>query len=113
MNYGPITPTEEFRACLSSPCQNSTMCVDLPGATYACRCPEDYTGPLCDIRIGDYYEVPSFTGKSFVRMKRLQAYYSLNIELEFVTYADNGIILYDQQNLNGSGDFVSLAIIDG
>lgn len=46
-------------------------------------------------------------------MNRLKAYHRFNIEVEFKTYADNGIILYNQQKSDGTGDFVSLAIIDG
>lgn len=46
-------------------------------------------------------------------MSRLKAYHKFSIEIEFKTYADNGIILYDQQKNDGTGDFVSLAIVDG
>lgn len=46
-------------------------------------------------------------------MNRLKAYHKFNIEVEFKTYADNGIILYNQQKNDGTGDFVSLAIVDG
>lgn len=57
--------------------------------------------------------MPSFDGKSYVRMDRLKAYHKFSIEVEFITYAKNGIILYNQQKADGSGDFVSLAIVDG
>lgn len=46
-------------------------------------------------------------------MKPLKAYHKLSIEIEFKTYSNNGILLYDQQKVNGLGDFVSLAIVDG
>lgn len=46
-------------------------------------------------------------------MSRLKAYHKFSIEVEFKTYADNGIILYNQQKSDGTGDFVSLAIVDG
>lgn len=59
------------------------------------------------------YEVASFDGKSYVRMNRLKAYHKFSVEVEFKTYADNGIILYNQQKSDGTGDFVSLAIVDG
>lgn len=113
-NYAPVTPTEEFRACLSSPCHASSTCIDLPGATYTCRCRENYTGFHCDEEINRRdYEVASFDGKSYVRMNRLNAYHKFSIEVEFKTYAENGILLYDQQKQDGTGDFVSLAIVDG
>lgn len=46
-------------------------------------------------------------------MNKLKAYYKFSIEVEFKTYAENGIIIYDQQKLDGTGDFISLAIVDG
>ncbi|XP_031777264.1 uncharacterized protein LOC100678116 isoform X3 [Nasonia vitripennis] len=113
-NYAPVTPTEEFHACLSSPCHASSTCIDLPGATYTCRCRENYTGFHCDEEINRRdYEVASFDSKSYVRMNRLNAYHKFSIEVEFKTYAENGILLYDQQKQDGTGDFVSLAIVDG
>ncbi|XP_066597691.1 agrin-like isoform X2 [Prorops nasuta] len=109
-----VTPTEEFRACLSYPCHMTATCLDLPTATFVCICRQNYTGLLCDQEINRRdYEVPSFDGKSYVRMSRLKAYHKFSIEVEFKTYADNGIILYNQQKSDGSGDFVSLAIVDG
>ncbi|XP_046614325.1 agrin-like isoform X1 [Neodiprion virginianus] len=113
-NYVPVSPTQEFRACLSYPCHMSSTCVDLPSATFVCLCRPNFTGLLCDAEIDKRdYDLPSFDGKSFVRMNRLKAYHTLSIEVEFKTYAENGIILYNQQKNDGSGDFVSLAIVDG
>nr|XP_033325096.1 agrin-like isoform X2 [Megalopta genalis] len=113
-NYVPVTPTEEFRACLSYPCHATSTCIDLPSATFVCICRPNYTGLLCDEEINKRdYEVPSFDGKSYVRMSRLKAYHKFSVEVEFKTYADNGIILYNQQKSDGTGDFVSLAIVDG
>ncbi|XP_011499741.1 PREDICTED: agrin-like [Ceratosolen solmsi marchali] len=112
-NYAPVTPTEEIRACLSFPCHMSATCIDLPGATYMCNCLENYTGFHCDEEINRRVYEASFDGKSYVRMNRLKAYYKLSIEVEFKTYAENGIIVYNQQKQDGTGDFVSLAIVDG
>lgn len=92
----------------------SSTCIDLPSATFVCICRPNYTGLLCDEEINRRdYEVASFDGKSYVRMNRLKAYHKVSIEVEFKTYADNGIIIYNQQKTDGSGDFVSLAIVDG
>ncbi|XP_076388607.1 agrin isoform X4 [Megachile rotundata] len=113
-NYVPVTPTEEFRACLSYPCHATSTCIDLPSATFVCMCRPNYTGLLCNEEINKRdYKVPSFDGKSYVRMNRLKAYHKFSVEVEFKTYADNGIILYNQQKSDGTGDFVSLAIVDG
>lgn len=46
-------------------------------------------------------------------MKTLKAYNKLSIEIEFKTNKNDGILLYNQQNLDGTGDFVSLAIVNG
>jgi hypothetical protein len=108
-----VTPTEEIRACQSFPCHMSSTCIDLPGATYTCNCLENYTGFHCDEEINLRVYEASFDGKSYVRMNRLKAYYKLSIEVEFKTYAENGIIMYNQQKQDGTGDFVSLAIVDG
>ena len=109
-----MTPVEESQACLSYPCHTSSTCIDLPSSTFVCICRPNYTGLLCDEEINKRdYEVPSFDGQSYVRMSRLKAYHRFNIEVEFKTYADNGIILYNQQKNDGTGDFVSLAIVDG
>jgi coxsackievirus/adenovirus receptor len=35
------------------------------------------------------------------------------LEVEFKTYANDGIILYNQQKEDGTGDFVSLALVNG
>ncbi|XP_063988632.1 agrin-like isoform X5 [Diachasmimorpha longicaudata] len=113
-NYLPVTPSKELRACLSYPCHSSSTCIDLPSSTFVCICRPNYTGLLCDEEINKReYQIPSFDGKSYVRMSRLKAYHKFSIEVEFKTYADNGIILYNQQKNDGTGDFVSLAIIDG
>ncbi|KAK0077851.1 hypothetical protein PV326_009744, partial [Microctonus aethiopoides] len=113
-NYITVAPSEDLRACVSYPCHSSSTCIDLPSSTFVCICHPNYTGLLCDEEINKReYDIPSFDGKSYVRMSRLKAYHKFSIEIEFKTYADNGIILYDQQKNDGTGDFVSLAIVDG
>ncbi|RWS04342.1 agrin-like protein [Dinothrombium tinctorium] len=57
--------------------------------------------------------VPSFNGESFIEMQRLQAYTRLSIELEFISYTENAILLYNGQTASGEGDFVSLSIKAG
>lgn len=110
--------TEEYSACLSEPCYNLGSCIDLPGSTYACVCPDPYTGLNCEFHIKDaqpssYIETPSFDGSSYIRLKPLKAYHKLNIDIEFKTFSENGVILYNQQKPDGTGDFVSLALVNG
>ncbi|KAI1287382.1 Agrin [Halotydeus destructor] len=55
-------------------------------------------------------EHPSFSGDSYIELPRIQAYTRLSIELEFVTFSQNGIVLYNGQTATGDGDFVSISI---
>jgi coxsackievirus/adenovirus receptor len=59
------------------------------------------------------YDIPAFDGHSYVQLKRLKAYNKLSLEVEFKTYAKDGIILYNQQKIDGTGDFVSLGLVNG
>nr|XP_042908819.1 agrin [Parasteatoda tepidariorum] len=65
------------------------------------------------ISIGNFIETPSFFGRSYLELPRLQAYSRLSLELEFRTFTNDGILLYNGQTATGTGDFVSLAIRDG
>ncbi|XP_076328006.1 agrin-like isoform X3 [Tachypleus tridentatus] len=62
-------------------------------------------------------EVPAFSGRSWIELQRLEAYVRMNVKLEFLTLANDGILLYNGQsnggNQQGHGDFVSLAVKDG
>lgn len=69
---------------------------------------------LCKTNVeSQQYAIPAFDGLSYVKLKPLKAYHKLSIEVEFKTYSNSGIILYNQQKTHGIGDFVSLAIING
>nr|XP_037866862.1 agrin isoform X2 [Bombyx mori] len=110
--------TEEYSACLSEPCYNLGTCIDLPGSTYTCLCAGPYTGNNCESLVKDellnaYIETPSFDGSSYIRLKPLKAYNKLNIDIEFKAFSENGVILYNQQKADGTGDFVSLALVNG
>ncbi|XP_050313632.1 agrin-like isoform X2 [Anthonomus grandis grandis] len=107
-------PTKEFRACSSSPCYQSSTCIDLPGATFTCICPENYTGPSCESEIVvKQYNTPSFSGRSYAILKTIEAYNKLIIEMEFKSYTYDGILLYNAENEDGTGDFVSLSLVNG
>jgi hypothetical protein len=110
--------TEEYSACLSEPCYNLGTCIDLPGSTYTCMCAGPYTGLNCELLtkdnlMGSYIETPSFDGSSYIRLKPLKAYHKLNIDIEFKAFTENGVLLYNQQKPDGTGDFVSLALVNG
>ncbi|XP_072942741.1 agrin-like isoform X4 [Epargyreus clarus] len=114
----PQETTEEYSACLSEPCYNAGTCIDLPGSTYTCVCSSLYSGLNCENPEKDgptvnYIETPSFDGSSYIRLKPLKAYHKLNIDIEFKAFSENGVILYNQQKADGTGDYVSLALVKG
>ncbi|XP_015786514.1 agrin-like [Tetranychus urticae] len=57
--------------------------------------------------------IPSFFGQSSIEMPRLNAYTRLSIEMEFLTFSENGLLIYNGQTANGEGDFVSISIKGG
>ncbi|XP_026471084.1 agrin-like [Ctenocephalides felis] len=59
------------------------------------------------------YNIPSFDGSSHIRIKPMKAYYKFDVEIEFKTNTNNGIMFYNGQHIDGKGDFISLAIING
>lgn len=109
--------TDEYSTCLSEPCFNLGTCIDLPGS-YTCVCTKHYTGSNCETLLKEgllaaYIDTPSFDGSSYIRLKPLKAYHKLNIDIEFKAFSENGVILYNQQKTDGTGDFVSLALVNG
>lgn len=105
----PFLESGKWSSCNSSPCQPGTECVSVSPDSFTCIC-SNTTDASCE---RNKYEVPSFSGYSYIRLQPLKAYHKLSIEIEFMSYSDNGILLYDQQRSDGRGDFVSLALIDG
>ncbi|KAK7792852.1 hypothetical protein R5R35_009634 [Gryllus longicercus] len=103
-----------FHACNSQPCHQGGVCHDLLHGGFRCECLHPWGGQTCDTPVIERaYDIPAFDGRSYVRLKRLKAYNKLSLEVEFKTYANDGIILYNQQKADGTGDFVSLAIVNG
>lgn len=114
MTLSGTSSSREYHACMSSPCSLGSTCIDLPTATFTCICSTNSTGPLCETEIiHKEYEIPSFNGYSHIRLHSMRAYHKLSVEVEFKPYSHDGILLYNQQKHDGSGDFVSLAIIKG
>jgi len=59
--------------------------------------------------------LPFFSGRSFITLGKIAGYHKLSIELEITPYVEyaHGILVFSSQHANGSGDFLSLALIDG
>ncbi|CAB3365946.1 Hypothetical predicted protein [Cloeon dipterum] len=101
------------RGCSSLPCHNGGTCYDLDEGLFECKCQSNWTGVQCQqVAVKKEYDIPAFDGHSFVQLKRLKAYNKFSIEIEFKTYANDGILLYNQQKADGTGDFISLAIVN-
>ena len=62
---------------------------------------------------GDNYDRPSFSGRSFLTLRAPKATIKLQLEVEFISHAADGLLLYGQQTENGTGDFIALALVDG
>lgn len=104
---------EVVGACAHQPCQRGGTCQELPDGSYKCGCPARATGTHCEKELPPPYEIPSFSGSSYLEVKKIKAYNKVQVEMEFRTFTDSGILLYSQQQKDGSGDFLSLALVNG
>ncbi|XP_069117853.1 agrin-like isoform X2 [Argopecten irradians] len=105
------TRIHDQSACSINPCRNQGLCVpdDLLG--YRCLCPLGKTGPNCkrDARI----RVPSFTGMSYMSVTEInKANDDLTIEMSFRSLNTDGLLLFSSQFANGTGDFISITLVD-
>ncbi len=125
-----------FGACSSHPCYGGGTCEEHDG-TFTCFCPSDRTGDRCEktlaksdvevrvhstIVLNDKrnislflsFQIPSFDDKAFVELRPLPTVeHKFSLEVEFRPLAEDGVILFAQQSLDGSGDFISLALKEG
>ncbi|KAA0202106.1 hypothetical protein HAZT_HAZT009919, partial [Hyalella azteca] len=97
--------------CSRSPCHEGATCVPQPKGSFTCDCPPHRSGPLCGEHHSAPYQTPSFQGNSFLEIKKIKAYNKVQIELEFRSFTSSGLLLYTQQQEDGEGDFLSLAVV--
>ena len=58
--------------------------------------------------------IPSFIGKSYLRLSKFHHGNSkISIDMMFRTLNNDAILFYSAQTLDGNGDYISLAVIDG
>ncbi len=100
--------------CSSHPCYGGGTCEEHDG-TFTCFCPSDRTGDRCEKRLAKSdVEVPSFDDRAFVELRPLpKVEHKFSLEVEFRPLAADGVILFAQQSLDGTGDFISLALRGG
>ncbi|KAJ8021428.1 Agrin [Holothuria leucospilota] len=107
----PGNITMNLMGCASSPCKRGGTCMDMdkePGFT--CHCPLGTGGPVCMDTV--HFSTPSFSGDSYIAYERIKGFLSVTIMLEFQTDSSNGLLFYSGQEEDGSGDFISLALVD-
>ena len=111
----PVTSSDiDGGPCSFRPCLGGGSCEEHDG-TFTCFCTSDRTGERCERQLTDQdVQVPSFDGFAFVEMKPIQKVeHKFSVEIEFKTQSQDGLILFAQQNTNGDGDFISLALVNG
>ncbi|XP_052752510.1 basement membrane-specific heparan sulfate proteoglycan core protein isoform X3 [Galleria mellonella] len=58
--------------------------------------------------------IPRFDGNSWIALPTIkEAYNKFDIEISFRPADDNGLLLYNSNNLDGNGDYIALQLIDG
>lgn len=57
--------------------------------------------------------MPLFSGRSYMELRKLDAYSRISVEMEVRTLSTDGLLLYNGQTRSGKGDFISLSIKGG
>ncbi|XP_071744325.1 agrin isoform X3 [Lepeophtheirus salmonis] len=115
-NYSGPECQEEKNACTRNPCKGGGEC-KLVKSEPICECPPGRKGTFCElVTLSDesaFTFVPSFNSKSYIELPTLRhVSKSFEIQVWFLTYQPNGMILYNGQNTNGHGDFLSLNLVN-
>ncbi|XP_059088020.1 agrin-like [Tigriopus californicus] len=100
--------------CDPNPCHGGGTCEEHDGV-FTCYCPPGFAGTLCQHDLSkSSISVASFIGNTLMAVKTpVDSVNRLEIKLKFRTFAHDGLILYNEGNIdNGETDFLSLAIVD-
>ncbi|XP_073973798.1 agrin-like isoform X3 [Rhodnius prolixus] len=112
---GHVTTVAELGSTYGGPCTYDSDCITPRtncGSQRTCQCKHGHKlAPDKTQCVAE--EVPSFSGTSWLRLRRIKAYHKFSLELDFKTYNHDGILFYTQQHPDGTGDFLSLAIVNG
>ncbi|WAR15211.1 PGBM-like protein, partial [Mya arenaria] len=112
---------EQYNGCQRNPCLNGGECVAANMKFgFSCICPQGYTGSRCEERGEQCYPnvpvtSPYFNRTSFISYAPVDNVpFANNIELEFKPQSlQDGIIMYEGDNEDGSGDFLAIVQKDG
>lgn len=70
---------EVVGACVRRPCQRGGTCRELTNGGYSCQCPPRTTGLQCEKELPPPYETPSFSGSSYLEVKKIKAYNKVQV----------------------------------
>ncbi|XP_035881028.1 agrin isoform X1 [Phyllostomus discolor] len=118
--FGP-TCAEEKNPCEPNPCHGAAPCRVLPGGEAECQCPLGRGGTLCQTASARSDARPflaDFGGFSYLELRGLHTFErdlgeKMALEVVFLARGASGLLLYNGQKTDGTGDFVSLALRDG
>lgn len=55
-------------------------------------------------------QMPFFNGQAYIEMSTLQAYSKVAVQVEFIAYEADGMILFNAQTSTGEGDYIALLL---
>ena len=107
--------SQRGESCYPGACGPKGRCYNLDGglAGYRCVCPLGKTGAGCQMDVSVIN--PAFNRTSFISYPPAEdALFSMTLYIEFKRYSlRDGIIVYEGNNRDGSGDFMSIIKKDG
>ncbi|GFU18607.1 hypothetical protein NPIL_372691 [Nephila pilipes] len=99
--------------CSQVTCLNGGQCVAASPDYGVCLCPLGFIGDKCESAMK--LIVPLFNGSSYLQYPGLGNTVLSFIELQiiFKPYRPNGVLFYNGYKMDGTGDFISLNLING
>ncbi|XP_014675075.1 PREDICTED: agrin-like [Priapulus caudatus] len=111
------TCEEDVDPCSSSPCYMGATCNSMDEGSFSCKCPQGRTGEFCEDLIPEKHQtsIPEFNGRAYIEQPKLEVTSdtSLTVEIWFMAYSPNGMLLYNGQLPMGKGDFISINLVEG
>jgi len=110
---GDLVGGLDIESCNSSGCSSSGGCGSGNCRDDQCDCPLPLTGKYCEQ--AELIQVPQFSGSSFLRHAGLgdSALIWLQVEIVFRPQAADGLLLYNGNRNDGTGDWLALLLRDG
>ncbi|XP_023215950.1 pikachurin-like isoform X1 [Centruroides sculpturatus] len=99
--------------CSQIICHNGGQCVAASPDHGICLCPIGFIGEKCETPVDII--IPSFNGSSYLQYPGLANTVLSFIEvlIVFKPYVPNGVLFYNGYKMDGSGDFISINLVNG